>query len=89
MGTFGRIFGPKTAPDRNSIKFPEIAALEAPLKLDLLGFWMPQGVPFGTMLAKFGSARPSVLNANLDAFLIRFGYRFGMHFGRFLVPFSG
>ena len=42
----GHIFGSKTAPDRNSIMIPEIAALEVPLGLDLLGFGMPQGVPF-------------------------------------------
>ena len=42
----GYILGSKTAPDRNSIRIPEIAALEALLGLDLLGFWMPQGVPF-------------------------------------------
>ena len=37
----GHIFGSKTAPDRNSIRIPEIAALEAPLGLDLLGFGVP------------------------------------------------
>ena len=42
----GHILGPQTAPDRNSIRILEIAALEAPLKLDSVGFWVPLGVPF-------------------------------------------
>ena len=47
LGSFlGHILGSKTAPDRNSIGFREIVALEAPLGLDLVGFWVPLGVPF-------------------------------------------
>ena len=42
----GYILGSKTAPDRNSIGIPEIVAFKAPLRLDLVGFWVPLVVPF-------------------------------------------
>ena len=49
----GYILGSKTAPDRNSIGILEIAALEAPLKLDLVGFWVALGVPFLDHVGQF------------------------------------
>ena len=51
----GHILGAKAAPDRNFIRFPEIAALKAPLGLDLVGFWVPLGVPFLAQVGQFGA----------------------------------
>ena len=49
----GHILGSKTALDRNSIGFPEIAGLKAPLGLDLVSFWVPLGVPFLDHVGQF------------------------------------
>ena len=84
----GHILGAKAAPDRNFIRFPEIAALKAPLGLDLVGFWAPLGVHFWPRLANLGHEKPDVLQCKFGCFFYTVWVPFLDAFWAVFGPFS-